>query len=196
MELTNEQRQGLNAALSEATCLGIGIDEPGATFRVDLEVLTLPADGNRRVSVVLSGVSRIAASLRTFVWTHEKPDVERLTLAQLPGAVHSFGAAPLHGWEFIDLPDSGWSRWSELLSLDAHKHIDDAVPHVLEISLEEGPASPRELDIRVWFRALHVQDSNGRPLPLERFIDGGRRWWHAHNTGELPAISLDVAPRL
>ena len=74
------------------------------------------------------------------------------------------------------------------------EQVDDASAADRDRVVGEGPI--RELDMRVWFRALLVQDSHGRPLPLERFIDGGRRWWHAHNTGELPAISLDVAPRL
>lgn len=184
--------------MSEATCLGLEVDEAHAVVRMRLEVLALPVDGpppaDRTFTVVLSGVGRIAASLRSQSLNQAEPTVETLDLSALGAAINSFGCAHLHGWEFIDLPDSSWAQWGDLLSLDTTLS-SDAAPHVLELSQEEG-TSPRELDLRVWFRAIEVEAAAGTTVGLQEFIDGGVRWWTAHDLGDPRTMSQDVAPPL
>ena len=198
MDLTEAQRRGLNTALSEATCLGLDIDEAGATAAVTLEVLALPADGatttGRTVVLHLSGVGRIAASLRSQEWDEAKPTVYPLALGDLHDAIASFGGTHLHGWEFIDLPDSSWKQWFRLLSLDTTLS-DEPASHVLELSQEEG-VDPRELDLRVWFNDLDIADTDGQPIELEDFIDCGVKWWAAHDSGDPRTRNADIAPPL
>ncbi|MEV6320521.1 hypothetical protein AB0M45_04890 [Nocardia sp. NPDC051787] len=189
---------GLNVALSEATCLGLAVDEAANQLRLDLEVLTLPEHGtaseDSRVQVTFTGVSRIAASLRTQHWDDLEPRVLPLQLDGLDEAIRSFGGGRLHGWEFIDLDDSGWALWSELLSFDTR--IDDhKSAHVLEFSQEEG-IDPRELDVRVWFDGITVHDVQGKQIPLADFIANGVRWWQAHDAGDPRATRPGIAPPL
>ncbi|WP_246350968.1 hypothetical protein [Nocardia barduliensis] len=190
--------EGLNVALSEATCLGLAVDETANELRLDLEVLTLPEEGTAaedyRVQVTFTGVSRVAASLRTQHWDDLEPQVLPLQLEGLDEAIRSFGGGRLHGWEFIDLDDSGWALWSELLSFDTR--IDDrSSTHVLEFSQEEG-IDPRELDVRVWFDDIVVHDSRGKQIPLADFVEGGARWWRAHDAGDPRATRPGIAPPL
>jgi hypothetical protein len=200
VDLSDVQRKGLNTALSEATCLEIDVDRTNLVFRVTLDVLTLPESGpapqDRTVVVTCSGISRIAASLRTQALNQSEPLVLPLTLDELPEALHSFGGCHLHGWEFIDLPESSWTQWGDLLSFDTAL-AEDAAPHVLELSQEEGMA-PRELDLRVWFTSLQITDRDGNPVDTQEFIDGGRRWWAAHDANDprTRSDSADVAPPL
>ncbi|MBF6295955.1 hypothetical protein IU459_00155 [Nocardia amamiensis] len=189
---------GLNVALSEATCLGLAVDEAANQLRLDLEVLTLPEHGTAsedyRVQVTFTGVSRIAASLRAQHWDDLEPRVLPLQLDGLDEAIRSFGGGRLHGWEFIDLDDSGWALWSELLSFDTR--IDDhKSAHVLEFSQEEG-IDPRELDVRVWFDGITVHDAQGKQIPLADFIANGVRWWKAHDAGDPRATRPGIAPPL
>ncbi|MBF6164398.1 hypothetical protein IU486_06365 [Streptomyces gardneri] len=189
---------GLNVALSEAACLGLAVDEAANELRLDLEVLTLPEQGTAaddyRVQVTLTGVSRVAASLRTQHWDDLAPRVLPLRLDGLDQAIRSFGGGRLHGWEFIDIDDSGWALWSELLSFDTR--IDDhESAHVLEFSQEEG-IDPRELDVRVWFDDIVVYDARGKQIPLKDFIAGGARWWQAHDAGDPRATRPGIAPPL
>ncbi|MGK8521402.1 hypothetical protein ACRS6B_07500 [Nocardia asteroides] len=96
---------GLNVALSEAACLGLAVDDAAKELRLDLEVLTLPEHGTAtddyRVQVTFTGVSRVAASLRTQHWDDVEPQVLPLRLEGLDEAIRSFGGGRLHGWEFI-----------------------------------------------------------------------------------------------
>ncbi|QIS08032.1 hypothetical protein [Nocardia arthritidis] len=189
---------GLNTALAEATCLGLEVDEPGRRLRLDLEVLTLQEDGStrehNRVSLTFAGVSRVAASLRIQKWDDVDPRVLPLTLDGLADAIHSFGGGRLHGWEFIDIDDSGWAIWGELLSFDTL--IDQHVSaHVLEFSQEEG-IDPRELDVRVWFDNIIIEDANGREIPLQDFVAGGVRWWQAHDSGDPRMLQPGIPPSL
>ncbi|MEU1999674.1 hypothetical protein ABZ511_35020 [Nocardia gamkensis] len=190
--------EGLNVALSEATCLGLAVDETAGELRLDLEVLTLPEHGtaaeDSRVQVRFTRVSRVAASLRTQHWDDLEPRVLPLQLDGLDEAIRSFGGGRLHGWEFIDLDDSSWALWSELLSFDTR--IDDhESAHVLEFSQEEG-IDPRELDVRVWFDDIVVYDTRGKQIPLADFIEGGARWWRAHDAGDPRATRPGIAPPL
>ncbi|WP_069165293.1 hypothetical protein [Nocardia altamirensis] len=190
---------GLNVALSEATCLGLEVDAPAGQLRLGLEVLTLPAEQgtpteDSRVKLTFTGVSRVAASLRTQNWDDVDAQVLPLQLDGLDEAIRSFGGGRLHGWEFIDLDDSGWALWGELLSFDTT--IDDhESAHVMEFSQEEG-IDPRELDVRVWFDNVLIHDSNGREISLAEFIAGGKRWWAAHDAGDPRATRPGIAPPL
>ncbi|MEV6428416.1 hypothetical protein [Nocardia sp. NPDC051463] len=189
---------GLNTALSEATCLGLEVDEAGRRLSLDLEVLTLPQDGpapeGNRVRLTFSGVGRVAASMRIQRWDDLAATVLPLQLDGLDEAIRSFGGGRLHGWEFIDVDDSGWALWSELLSFDT-KIGDDVSAHVLEFSQEEG-IDPRELDVRVWFDNMAIHDQNGREIPLAEFIEGGVRWWKAHDAGDPQTMRPGIVPQL
>lgn len=198
---------GLNTALSEAGCLGLEVDSEGKRLELELEVLSLPeqtpgiaADGSAistqptRVRLVFEGVTRIAASLRMQRWDDLEPRILPLELSGLGAAVFSFGGSRLHGWEFIDLDDSGWTLWSELLSFDTT--IDNRIArHVLEFSQEEG-IDPRELDIRVWFDTVTAHRSDGTAIPLPELVSGSERWWAAHDKGDPRATHPGIAPPL
>lgn len=199
-ELTNPDfdRAGLNAALSEATCLGLQANTAKRTVQLALEVLTLPESGpippDRRVTLILHGVSRVAASLRMQKWDDVEPRVLPLDLDGLPNAVASFGGSALHGWEFLDLPDSSWAHWSSLLSFDTELSPAPA-PHVIELTQQEG-VNPLELDVRVWFTSLSVLGADAKPIPVPTFVDGGVRWWAAHDIGDPRTKVMTVAPPL
>lgn len=198
---------GLDKALSEAGCLGLEVDSEAKRLELELEVLSLPeqisgisengqeaGSSCRRVRLVFQGVTRIAASLRMQRWDDLEPRVLPLDLPGLPAAVASFGGSRLHGWEFVDLDDSGWALWSELLSFDTA--IDTGIArHVLEFSQEEG-IDPRELDIRVWFDTVTAQTTGGRPIALPDLVSGSERWWDAHDKGDPRATHPGIAPPL
>ncbi|WP_068279805.1 hypothetical protein [Aldersonia kunmingensis] len=198
MDWSDGHRTGLNSALSEATCLGIEVDQAAARVTMRLDVLTLPDDGSNRshrpVTLQLDQVGRIAASLRAQSWNDTEATVYPLDLNKLDEVVQSFGGAALHGWEFIDLPESSWTQWRELLSIDTTlSGTDDK--HLLELSLQEG-TDPRELDLRVWFGDLSVTDDTGRNISLHTFMADSKRWWDAHDHHDPRAVADEVAPPL
>jgi hypothetical protein len=191
---------GLNTALSEATCLGIEVDSARGRARIPLEVLSAPEQGaphTRRLDLQLDGVARIAASLRFHWWTILEPEqtVLPLTLETLSEAVQTFGGSELHGWEFVDPPESSWSQWSQLLSFDTVLSSEPA-PHVLELTQQEG-INNRELDVRIWFADVEVTEPDGKAVPQQEFVADGRRWWRRHERND-PATNTiwHVAPPL
>lgn len=190
------QLHGLNWALSEAVCRGVQVDADARTVGLSLDVLTLTESGSttRPVVVSLAGVGRLAASLRYQLWNDAEPTVEPLQLDQLGSAVASFGGCRLHGWEFIDLPDSSWTQWGHLLSFDTS--LSDApTAHVLEFTQEEG-AQPRELDLRIWFDSLSISGSDGDPVTIDDLVAGGVTWWSAHDAGDPRTLGDDIPPKL
>lgn len=196
MELSEEQRHGLNVALNEATWLGIDVDQTGDRAAVFVEALTLPAEGpapeDTAAALVLTGVSRIAASLRHGWWNDADAEIEQLALADLDTVVRSFGGCPIYGWEFIDPPEESWAGWRDRLSLDTAPSGDPA-PHILEL-FQEGGGNPRHLDLRIWFRDLHIMRRTGEHIALQEFIDGGLRWWDGLHAGDPRTEGKGIVP--
>ncbi|MFF5229529.1 hypothetical protein [Dactylosporangium sp. NPDC000521] len=197
MDLTNDQRDGLNIALNEAAWLGIDVDAGAARATMLVEVLTLPPVGPAPDDTTrllhLSGVSRVAASLRNGLWNDAEASVEKLSLIDLDEAVRRFGGCPIYGWEFIDSPSQRWAAWRHRLSLDGHLSTEPA-PHVLELFQEGCSDSPRHLDLRVWFSTLLVTHRTGEEISLQEFIDGGTRWWDGLHAGDPRTGGKGIAP--
>jgi hypothetical protein len=197
VELSEEQRHGLNVALNEATWLGIDVDQTGDRAAVFVEALTLPAEGpapqDTAAALVLTGVSRIAASLRHGWWNDADAEIEQVALADLDTVVRSFGGCPIYGWEFIDPPEESWASWRDRLSLDTALSSEPA-PHVLDLFQEGGSGNRRHLDLRVWFRDLHIMRRTGEHIALQEFIDGGLRWWDGLHAGDPRTDGKGIVP--
>lgn len=188
MNATDLDKDGLNTALTEAICLGMQVNKADARIRIPLEVLTA-ADGtprsDKRVDLVLLGVGRVAASMRFHWWTTLEPEetVLPLSVESLDEAVHAFGGGCLHGWEFIDPPESSWSKWEKLLSFDTDLGTENTA-HVLELTQQEG-SNNRELDVRIWFTDLVIEEQpGGQQIPVQEFVNGGKKWWRAHHNSD------------
>src|SRR5262249_19144624 len=121
--------------------LGIDVDLEAGEATVILEVLTIPEEGpapdDTTATLILGGVSRVVASLRSGRWNDAEAAVQPLALADLDGIVRSFGGCSIYGWEFVDPRPESWRDWRDRLSLDA-KLSADAGSHVLELFQESG----------------------------------------------------------
>lgn len=184
--ISEDERDGLNVALNEATWLAISVDTAARQASLLLDVLSLPPEGvtiaRSRMVIAVNQVSRIAASLRMGWWNDEAAEVTPLGVADLDATVRSFGGCPIYGWQFIDPPDS-WSSWRDRLSLDVRPSPGES-PHVLEVFQEGGSAQPRHLDLRIWFAQIRITALDGRDIALPEFIASGVRWWDALHAGD------------
>lgn len=192
--MNSDAKSMLGAAINEADLLGV---EASRTYRgaaVTLRVLTLPADASpppadRRVSLVLHGVSRVAASLREAHWSDPKAPAVPFALDQLLTVTQSFGGLPIYGREFIDVKGD-FEQWSNRLSLDEHLE-GEGHGHSLRLFQE---AAHRHLDLMIWFDELQVFKPDGQELSIEEFYAGADRWWRAHHAGDPRTKGLGLFP--
>ena len=170
-------------ALNEAAWLDLRVEADERTVGVAIAALTLPEAGPESSDRVrwlrLTGVSRVAASLRP-AWWSEPVEATHLDLDDLPETVRSFEQLPIYGWEFFDREEAGWAHWHERLSLDV-RFTEMSSAHTLDL-FQSAPE--RTLDLRVWFDELSIQDGSGADIPLPAFIAGGVRWWDALYAGD------------
>jgi len=194
MSLTEEQRKGLGVALNEADLLGVEVDPRRRIAAVTLRVLTLsesgPAPEDRRVQLLLRPVGRVAASLRNGRWDNPDAPVVPLTLDDLLPTVRSFGGLSIYGWEYIDAHANELAKWGDRLSLDWISGAD-GVSH--SITLFQDPGD-RILDLCVWFDELEIRDPEGNTIPLDSFIEAGKRWWDAFYAGDERTQGYGMAP--
>ena len=175
---------GLNVALNEAEFLGFEVDEERRVAAGTFNVLSLPMDGpmpdDRRVSIVFSPVGRVAASLRNGHWSDANAQPVPFEISSLLETVTSFNGLSIYGWEFVDVEVENQSNWMSRLSLDWVSG-DDGKLHSVTLFQDEHD---RILDLRVWFDRIEVFDPRQKPIALEDFIEGGKRWWEAFYAGD------------
>jgi hypothetical protein len=170
------ETEGLGVALNEASWIFATVDLSSGIVDLGLNVLTLPRalPGEAASSRILrlSGVSRIAASLRNARWDDREALAEPIETTELTQTIEEFGCLPIFGWEFFDLGEERTDSWR------ARKSFDQAGAgvgrHTVDLFQDNGD---RILDFRAWFERLDVFDASGQPIPLRDFIDGGVRWW-------------------
>jgi hypothetical protein len=176
-------KSDLNAALNEATLVGVALDVATRRANLTFAVLSLPESGpppeDPRILMVLHPVGRLAVSYRQGRWDDDRAAVVPLRVEQLMDVVVSFGGQPIYGWDFIDGPEAGFQQWSGRLSLDL-QFEDFGRTHTLEVFQESALGPARHLDARIWFDDLHIFRKAGQDLiriPLATFAADGRRWW-------------------
>jgi hypothetical protein len=184
--------EDLGVALNEANLLSVTCERTRHEVLLGLNVLSLPEEGaesdGRRV-LHLQGVSRVVCSYRGGHWDDPDAPILTLTLEELDDVIADFGQVPVYGWEFVDVGDEHFSRWSDRLSLD--ETWAGSGMHTIDLFQD---AADRILDIRIWFENLEVRDAGGAQVPLRAFVEGGRRWWNAMYAGDERASGHGIFP--
>lgn len=184
MELTQEDIDGLGIALNEATLLGFDVYDQDRVALATFEVLTFSEQGNppddSRVQFLFTPIGRIAASLRKGRWDDYTSQVVPLTIDQLFSVVQDFEGQPIYGWEFFDINQKDFLRWTDRLSLDCSWE-PEGLSHTITL-FQEG--NGKHLDICLWFDDFIIRDPKGNEISLANFIAGGKRWWDGLYNGD------------
>jgi len=181
--LTNEQKDGLGVALTEATLLGAEVDTTRCLAAATFALLTLPESGpvteDRRLQFRFEEVGRVAASLRLGHWDEATAAVQVFPVEQLLAVVKSFGGCAVYGWRFIDL-EADIAKWEDRLSFD-WRCPDQPKAHSIRL-FQVG--RNRHLDLAIWFSNLRFFTADQREVLLADVIAGGKRWWDAFYAGD------------
>jgi hypothetical protein len=184
MAWSEEQKSAFGVALEESTWVGAEVS-PRGFAGLTFSVLTLP-DGpgpepeDRRVQIILGGVSRVAARLLGGDWTDPNAKVIPFELDELLGIVTELQSA-VYGWDFLDVPaEEDFLKWSHQLSLDwVNGPFDQA--HTLDLFQE---AHVKHLDMRIWFETIEIFRPTGESIDFDEFCADGKRWWDALHAGD------------
>jgi hypothetical protein len=142
------------------------------------------------VSLLLSPVGRVVASLREADWADPSAAAVPFQVSELLGVVQSFHGLPVYGWEFFDMHDGALAKWGNRLSLDWTSG-DDGRSHSITLFQEAGN---RILDLIVWFDHLEVRSADGEVIQLDQFVADGKRWWEALYAGDPRTAGRGIVP--
>lgn len=181
--VTDDELAGLNTVLNEADLGPIWVDRANRRAQIQFRCLLLDENGtepeDRVLTLCMTGISRIVASLRNGHWDDEGADVLPLTLDDLKDTILRFDGQ-IYGWQFFDPPEEDWNHWRDRLSFDERMSESEA-PHVIDLFQEGG--SLGHVDFRLWFEDAWIQRKGVRPS-LEEVIADANRWWDAMYAGD------------
>jgi hypothetical protein len=113
-----------------------------------------------------------------------------LAVGELLATVQSFGGLSIFGWEYIDVHAKQLEKWGDRMSPNRTSG-DDGLSHSITVFEDSGD---RILDLCVWFDNVEVRDPQGRSIPLDSSIAGGKRWWDAFYAGDERTKGYGMAP--
>jgi hypothetical protein len=193
MRLSEEQVIGLNTACNEAQWIGLDINHDPAWAAITLSVLSLPEEGpvaaDSRVVIVFEPLIRIVASHRSGLWNDEKAEIIPLTVEQLMRKIVEC-QQPIYGWEFFNIDDEeGFERWADRLSIDLQ--LSGTVPeNTINLFQDIDPF----LEVRIWFGNLRILGPDLAEIPLQTFVEGGRRWWDGLHVCDPRTMGAGIVP--
>lgn len=192
--LSKEQIKGLGVALNEATLLGVELDVSRSLCGITLSVFSLPEEGpaptDSRLQILLHPIGRLCASLRHHRVNSPAELPEIFSPSELLAKVRSFGGQPIYGWEFIDIDDASFARWSGMLSLDWQGSSDGNV-HTFTL-FQEGHTPERTLDLKIWFGGISLFKPTGEKVEIEDVVSGGKRWWDGLHSGDVRTAGTGI----
>ena len=194
MDLDDALRESLATALCEADLLGFEVDPEARIAAATFRVFTLPESGpvpeDRRVQFRFGPVGRVAASLREGRRDDPAARVVPFGIEELLEVVQSFGGLRIYASEYFDIHEKSLSSWGERLSLDWRSGAD-GLAH--SITLFQAGID-RTLDVCVWFDRFRIFDPGYRPIEVDDFVAGGRRWWQAFSAGDPRTLGYGMVP--
>jgi hypothetical protein len=194
MSLSQEQIHGLGVALNEASLLGLEVSPERRFAAATFAILTLPELGpppqDSRIQFQFHGVGRVAASLRNGRWDDRNAPVVVFPLERLLEKVQGFHGLSISGWEFFDVHEKEFPKWSDRLSFDCRCSNADSQHSI--ILFQDG--RDRILDICLWFDELTIHSPSGGIISIDDFIAGGKRWWDALYAGDERASGHGIVP--
>ena len=175
-DITQEIKVGLNFALNEATILGLDFDKSQQIVYVTFYPLAIQVDGtipqDNRFLFAFVNVGRLAASL-TLDKDSEAIKFEADRLAEKVG---EYKNEQIYGWEFIDNGSKLFKDWEDNKSFDLIMNDNFEEQQTIDL-FQEDKYSTKSIDIRIWFETIEIFDSNLNPMPIQTFIDNGKRGW-------------------
>lgn len=179
MQISNELREGLDIAFNESTLNYVDISAEYVEVLLDCLCMNenneFPEDS--RVRVFFKSVGRIAVSYRKGEWNDEEAEVLKLDEKELKNAFEGLILDSMYGWEFINLDDTGFNKWSTRLSLDKITATNWNTMNTIDLFAEQVGKDEVTIDLRIWFENLEIVDFNDRPMTVQEFVDSGKRGW-------------------
>jgi hypothetical protein len=174
--MTPEQVRDLNIALNEADLLGVEVETPTVALR--LWVLALPERGpaptNRRRRLVLEQVGRIVARFATSQDAGSTYHAQALTMKDVVRR-SSFKGDSMYGWDFVASAAQIFDG-EDLQDASVDFRLSDKASTLGFYAFREG-YEWQKLQLWIGFESIAIFDANGSSIPLDEFIQDGKRWW-------------------
>ena len=186
MRITEKQKNELDLAFNESKINYAEI--LSSSVEVLLDCISMNESGefpeDNRHKVVFPDYGRIVVSYRNGSWDNESAIVDSISPKELKNKFSGLTLDSMYGWEFINLDDSHFYKWSDKISLDETNLSNWSKMNTIDLFAEQVGKDEVTIDIRIWFEDFVIFDFKGNELTKKQFAENGRRGWkQLYDTG-------------
>lgn len=178
MMFTQEEINGLDEALNEATLIGIEFDKRKEIVAATFSMLAVDENGkvpqDSRLQFIFQPVGKLIASYRLGNWDDEQASILKFDAEEISKKVEEFGQQPIYGWEFIDCKNQSNNNWMNRLSFQYESQQTHGRLHTFDL-FQEG--DNKHIDIKIWFDELKIYNPENQLVDLQTVINNGKRAW-------------------
>lgn len=192
MRWDEETREKVEVALNEADVLGVRLEPDGAWCDLLVHVLALPPvgpiDPDPRRVLRLTSPGEIRVLLRRDLGSAAGDTIPMRDLDDVEEFFSSITwSGAMYGWRFLDLPSDS-EDWPDEVSLAVSVGSGKRSHSIRWFNecgrVEDGQPAAYVIEGSITFEDLIVLRADGSQVPIDEFIEDGRRWWDALHGGD------------
>lgn len=186
MRITEKEKNELDLAFNESKINYAEIHSD--SVEVLFDCISMNENGefpdDNRHKVVFPNYGRIVVSYRNGAWDNESAIVDTFRPKELKNKFSGLILDSMYGWEFINLDDSHFDKWSNKISLDKINHSSWSNMNTIDLFAEQVGKDEVTIDMRIWFEDFIIFDFKGNELTKKQFAENGQRGWNQlYDTG-------------
>ncbi|NVK66547.1 MAG: hypothetical protein HWE22_18285 [Flavobacteriales bacterium] len=174
-----EVKDKLDLAFNESTINFVDIGEK--SIEVVFDFISMDSNGefpnDNRHLIAFNNFGRIALSYKMGSWDNENAKILSIEPNTIKQHFNDLNLDSMYGWEFINLGEEEFTKWSDKLSLDLMKREDWKSLNTIDLFGEQIGTPEVTIDIRIWFDEMSIKTVEGKELSLQEFTENAQRGW-------------------
>ena len=177
--IETEVKEQLDLAFNESKINYIAISQDSIEVMFDFISMDSSGDfpNDNRHLITFNNFGRTVLSYKMGCWDDEDAEVISIEPQAVQQHFTDLNLDSMYGWEFINLGEEEFTKWSDKHSLDLTKREDWKRLNTIDLFGEQIGTPEVTIDIRIWFDEMSIKTLEGKELSLKEFTENAQRGW-------------------